>query len=259
MKAIRVGSTGKLVKKWQMFLRGLDFYQSVVDGKFGPKTEQATIAYQIKNKLGADGIVGNQTWGFAMANGLDMVTSDSNSKFGPNWPQPTLSPIRLSQRRKIFGAFTYKPAPTASNPEAIWIDPKWSSANITMVTLPQLKGVKYAPRTQRVSFNRKVSVQLVELFNAWEKDGLADHILTWGGSWAPRFIRGSRTTLSNHALGTAFDINVPWNGLGRRPALVNEKGSVRELVKRAEEFGFFWGGFFGSRPDGMHFEAAKVL
>ncbi|NRA35694.1 MAG: M15 family metallopeptidase, partial [Polyangiaceae bacterium] len=37
------------------------------------------------------------------------------------------------------------------------------------------------------------------------------------------------------------------------------EGSVRELVTIAEEHGFYWGGFFSTRPDGMHFEAAKVL
>jgi hypothetical protein len=47
--------------------------------------------------------------------------------------------------------------------------------------------------------------------------------------------------------------------LGKRPALVSEKGSVRELVPIANKYGFYWGGHFNSRPDGMHFEAAKIL
>ena len=32
------------------------------DGKFGSKTKKAVIAYQIKNKLVADGEVGLNTW-----------------------------------------------------------------------------------------------------------------------------------------------------------------------------------------------------
>ena len=71
-------------------------------------------------------------------------------------------------------------------------------------------------------------------------------------------MRGSRTTLSNYAWGTAFDINVPWNARGTVPALCGEKGSVRELVAIANEHGFYWGGHF-SRRDGMHFEVARVL
>ena len=73
----------------------------------------------------------------------------------------------------------------------------------------------------------------------------------------PRYIRGSATTLSNHAWGTAFDVNYRWNQLGHVPALKGEIGSVRELVPRAHQLGFYWGGHF-SRRDGMHFEVARV-
>ena len=71
----------------------------------------------------------------------------------------------------------------------------------------------------------------------------------------------SRFTLSfiESFVGTAFDINVAWNGLGVQPALLGQKGSVRELVEIAFEHGFIWGGWFTNRPDGMHFEAYKVL
>jgi hypothetical protein len=64
--------------------------------------------------------------------------------------------------------------------------------------------------------------------------------------------------LSNHAFGSAFDINAGQNGLGRIPAAVGAYGSVRELVPIAHRFGFYWGGHF-SRADGMHFEVAKLL
>jgi hypothetical protein len=73
----------------------------------------------------------------------------------------------------------------------------------------------------------------------------------------PRFIRGSRTTLSNHAFGTAFDINCDFNRLGHTPALMGERGCVREMVRIAHENGFYWGGHF-TRLDGMHFEVAKL-
>ena len=85
-------------------------------------------------------------------------------------------------------------------------------------------------------------------------------MLTWAGLWNPRFVRGSRRTLSNHAYASAFDINAPWNGLRRQPALVGKRGSVRELVAVANELGWWWGGHgfppdYG-RKDGMHFELA---
>jgi hypothetical protein len=65
--------------------------------------------------------------------------------------------------------------------------------------------------------------------------------------------------LSNHAFGGAFDINDQWNGLGETPALVGARGCVRELVEIANRFGFFWGGHYSHRPDGMHFEIARLL
>ncbi len=79
----------------------------------------------------------------------------------------------------------------------------------------------------------------------------------WGGSYVARFIRGSRTKLSNHSWGTAFDINTLQNGLGKRPALGGEPGSVRALVTLANKHGFNWGGHFSGRLDGMHVEAGK--
>jgi hypothetical protein len=68
-----------------------------------------------------------------------------------------------------------------------------------------------------------------------------------GGGFEPRFVRGSTTTLSNHSFGSAFDINVAFNERGHRPALVGEKGSVRELVPITHKWSFWWGGHFISR------------
>jgi hypothetical protein len=65
--------------------------------------------------------------------------------------------------------------------------------------------------------------------------------------------------LSNHAFSSALDINQRWNGLGMIPALEDAQGSLRELVPIANEHGFFWGGHFKRRPDGMHFEVAKLI
>ncbi len=111
--------------------------------------------------------------------------------------------------------------------------------------------------SKSVSFHKKGADALVAMFAAWEKAGLIGLILTWEGSFVPRFVRGSTRTLSNHAFGTAFDINAKWNAMGSRPALVGEKGCTRELVPIAHDHGFYWGGHFG-RPDGMHFEVAEV-
>ncbi|HXH96582.1 MAG TPA: M15 family metallopeptidase, partial [Gaiellaceae bacterium] len=155
----------------------------------------------------------------------------------------------------VFGRFDYDRIPGSDD---IKIRGNWQAKNIAAVTIPQLQGVKGAPKNGRIWVHRLVTQQCTKLFEAWEHDGLLDLVKTWEGSFAPRFVRGSATTLSNHAWGTAFDVNFAWNRLGTLPALRSQPGSVRELVPRANELGFYWGGHF-SRRDGMHFEVARVL
>ncbi len=175
-------------------------------------------------------------------------------------PAPGFPPlVSTADRQRVFGAFRFQPAPVPGNPEAIRILDGWAEANIVRVTIPQLVGVEGAPRDGAVWFHKAASAQLVNLFQAWDDAGLIHLVETWAGSFVPRFIRGSRTALSNHAFGTAFDINAAWNGLGAMPARAGSHGSVRELVPLANEFGFFWGGHYTRRRDGMHFEVAKIL
>lgn len=56
MDTIRRGSSGKIVKVWQVIV-GV-----TPDGIFGSATESATKAFQKEFNLAADGIVGNKTW-----------------------------------------------------------------------------------------------------------------------------------------------------------------------------------------------------
>lgn len=242
----------------------------VVDGSFGPKTEAATKKFQGLHRLISDGIVGNQSWGRAMVDGLEMVEAVDTGRDGPFWPPipKDLKPLTPAGRQKVFGAFEYKAAPTADNPEGIKILGNWVSENITRVTIPQLKGIYGAPSSGSIFWHKKGVSQLVGLFQAWEDSGLIHLVKSWAGSWNPRCIRGSRSSLSNHAYASAFDLNVPGNGLRRQPALVGQPWSVRELVPLATKFGFYWLGWSGypasqggkgGRSDGMHFEIAKLL
>lgn len=80
--------------------------------------------------------------------------------------------------------------------------------------------------------------------------GLGEQIKTWDGAFNIRNKRGGRT-LSLHSWGLAFDINAAWNPLGKTPTM------SRGLVECFTDAGFIWGGTF-SRPDGMHFEIAKL-
>jgi len=183
------------------------------------------------------------------------------STSAPAGPGPSPAPLRPlmgdEARFRVFGRFEYERAPVAGNPEAIRILGDWARRNIVAVRIPQLVGIPGAPRDGTVALHRLVAAQALRLFAAWEAAGLLSRLRSWDGSFVPRLIRGGRT-LSCHAFGTAFDVNVAWNGLGRTPAAAGAAGSVRELVPLAREHGFFWGGDFQGRPDGMHFEVAEV-
>ncbi len=245
-----MGMKSPQVKNWQYFLIGLDYRKIVADGDFGQKTHDATVDFQSKNGLGTDGEVGPKSYVKAFYLGYRLPEAFTFPD------KPDFTPLTGNKARaQIFGTFKFKPAGTGD--EAIIITDDWAKKNIVSVDVPQLKTVTGVPPSGRVTFHKLGQKQLQQLFVDWEKADLTKLILSWSGSYVPRFIRGSRSVLSNHAFGSAFDINVPWNGLGRVPALVGEHGSVRELVKIANKNGFYWGGHF-SRLDGMHFEVAVL-
>lgn len=259
MQILRLGSEGEDVRRWQRFLAGQGLLASAVDAVFGPITERATKAFQRRARLGADGVVGPMTYAAALQRGLDLGFTDPlGGEDSVAWPpRPSFPPlVSNADRARVFGAFDFEPV--GPNTDDIRILGGWTRANIRSTPVPELAGIKGAPASGTVSAHRLAIDPIRALFAAWASVGLDDLILTWDGCFNPRFVRGDRSVLSNHAWGTAFDINFPWNAMGAVPALRGQKGSVRELVPLANEHGFYWGGHF-SRCDGMHFEMARLV
>lgn len=180
----------------------------------------------------------------------------------PQWypPRPSFGP---ADREATFGRFDFVDDPSPTEPDGIRITGTWARDNLGTVTIPELVGVAGASSTGQITFFRGAHAQLRGLFAAWKAAGLRNRITTWNGAFNPRYMRRAlhvRRNLSNHAWGTAFDINAARNPLGHAPAAWGRPGCVYELVEIAHEFGFYWGGRFrGSRPDGMHFEVARLL
>jgi hypothetical protein len=260
MRTLRIGSVGDDVKLWEYFLHGQGFFNGTVDTTFTDETKEATRQFQLSNGLDDDGEAGPNTLGKALLLGYGGLADDSNDEDGPNWPlhPSNLSPMGEAQKQAAFGAFKFQAAGTAANPEAVQILDGWYGQHIVSVDVPQLHGLLGTSGQTKFAFHKAAQAQFAGLFQAWEKAGLLPLVKSWGGSYAARFIRGSRTVLSNHAYGSAFDINVPWNPLGAVPALKGKDGSVRELVATANSLGFYWGGHF-QRLDGMHFEIARLM
>lgn len=71
-----------------------------------------------------------------------------------------------------------------------------------------------------------------------------------------RYVRGSRTTISNHSWGTAIDLTLEGR-LDKRGDERTQAGLLK-IYKIFNDHGFFWGAAF-TIEDSMHFEASEQL
>ena len=81
---LRQGATGGEVKEVQRRLKLWGYYNGRVDGVFGAGTKQAVIAFQKKNGLTADGVVGASTYKALGMNSSYQVLQGASSSSGAN-------------------------------------------------------------------------------------------------------------------------------------------------------------------------------
>lgn len=241
---LRPGDRGGDVKELQRCL-GI-----TADGIFGVDTKAAVMEYQRKNGLVPDGYAGPKTMDVLYHTGciVKAVAVDTTSPFVP------MSSIRRSH---VFGAFTYERT-TGDN---VRILGNWETENIVRVFIPQLNGVPfYSPDGSQkcngyVRLHKLAGPIFQRFFAMIEQQGLLHLVRSFDGAYVPRYVRGSKTSLSNHSWGTAIDINCYANGLGKTPAKAGQDGYLLPLVPLGHACGLYWGGNF-SRRDGMHWEVA---
>jgi hypothetical protein len=122
--------------------------------------------------------------------------------------------------------------------------PGWVSSHISTQDMPIIGSM---------TCNTQMFPQLRAALDEIVGQGLASaiHPSQYGGCYVPRFIAGT-TTLSNHAFGLAFDVNVPEN-------LRGTVGQIdRQVVSIFEKWGFTWGGTWHF-TDPMHFELNRIV
>lgn len=119
--------------------------------------------------------------------------------------------------------------------------------------------IKYwrAGRNQVLLSSRKGDVQTVMAYVANRFDAEVHTLVQKNGQWgyAERPIRGSRTT-SNHASGTAIDLDAALHPLGTQPSAnfgKEQLTAIRRIVNACNGV-VRWGGDYHGRKDGMHFE-----
>lgn len=123
----------------------------------------------------------------------------------------------------------------------------WTANDRSVIASYQLPGGRVALRTG------DVSVVLLWVANRFHE---TVEPLRWPGVWgfAERTIRGSTTTLSNHASGTAIDLNAPTHPLARRGTFSRAQVvAIRNIVDYCEGV-IRWGGDYTTRADEQHFE-----
>lgn len=122
----------------------------------------------------------------------------------------------------------------------------YSANNRKLIASYKVPGGKLAIRRGDVA---TVLVYVAERFhNEVEK-------LKWPGNWgyAERKIRGGRS-LSNHASGTAIDLNAPRHYLGAKNTFTKKQvAAIRRILKDCGGV-VRWGGDYRGRKDEMHFE-----
>ena len=82
---LRQGAKGGEVKEVQRRLKLWGYYNGSVDGVFGEGTKKAVIAFQKKNGLTADGVVGKSTYqALGMTSSYQALLGQSNTSSGGN-------------------------------------------------------------------------------------------------------------------------------------------------------------------------------
>ncbi len=268
------------VQRWQHFLRRMGVIEvGGVDGRFGTATERATRTFQNRMGVPATGRLDAACHEAALAHGYVAVPDTHYDRDPARKPAASmLKSPNAAWRAENLGCYVFEKPRTDDEDIVIRGDcsgtpADWTEARIMAVPIPQLVGIPGASSSGMIEAHLEAAPRITALFRAWEKAGLMHLVLSWAGCFVPRYRRPKKDEkpiaahgrkdssgvgdLSNHAFGSAFDINVSANGFDRPPAAMGARGCVRELVPIANELGFFWGGHF-STPDGMHFELARL-
>ncbi|SMB77939.1 peptidoglycan-binding domain-containing protein [Deinococcus hopiensis] len=182
IKTVRQGDNNNAVRAVQDQLRSGYGYASVtVDGIFGSGTDTAVRDFQTKRELGADGIVGLNTW-HALVNGSGTVGT------GTGGTTATLASQILSNGRITLGTSSDT---TGGNPKQNMVD--------TSNGLPVKRGcATNANCGLTTTLKRSMLEGMLKVANT-------------GTIYITSIAGGKHSANSDHYAGLAFDIGI-WNG-----------------------------------------------
>lgn len=114
---------------------------------------------------------------------------------------------------------------------------------------------------EKVALNADAAPVLLYVAARWDAEVervVVGKVDDWG--FAPRNVRGSTTEISNHASGTALDINAQRHPRGRRTMGLLKRRKVHKILADVNAGGTVldWGGDYVNSPlDEMHVEVAR--
>lgn len=154
-------------------------------------------------------------------------------------PPSTLPYISNSVRDLWYGPIAFMNAPTASNPEGILITNNFKQ-NIVRRLFPIIG---------TIDIHYQAVDSLDAILSEIAQKGWTSKVKQFDGSWVPRYVRGSQSSLSSHSYGTSIDLNARDNPRGSPPTT-----DQALLAPIFEKHGWYWGDRFTSIRDPMHFE-----
>lgn len=232
---LKKGMQNQKVRLMQERLTELGYKPGPADGIFGPKTENAVLAFQDQKGLAVDGVAGPETW----------------KALFDQPPTPTVAeldaPPAYKQCFDMFGDFRVA---------------GWREQNLVRCDLSDLKedlGHLYLGwlSGEDKAFDHKTWFGFVchrlaaphfqAVFRLIVKRGLARQLKTYDGCHNVRYMRGAGQW-STHSWAISIDLDAPWNRFGQENFAMSQ-----EVARCFEENGFVWGGRW-NRPDAMHFQ-----
>lgn len=163
------------------------------------------------------------------------------------------------QNPRDMSAFYGNPDPTGAGVP----DRNWEDKNLINITPPYKMFLAWAPTQQvnTIKVNKACADALLRILtNIDQHYGSPEAIQKarmhlFGGCYNFRLMRGA-AAMSIHSWGAAIDIDPVTNYFGR--AYNASQGMMPlEVIKMFQAEGWVWGGMW-SKPDPMHFQAARV-
>lgn len=235
----------------QKHLLGHGFKIGRPDGICGPKTRQAILAFQRGFLKCPDGKVdpGGITWHHLSKISHSHPPAQNASPFTRLIPRPPKTTLNLgltaatnAYMTEAFGS----PRDTFSE-DCQPVNNAKLKRNTIVDTVGKFRvqGLEPAVRSLQEVF-AEIKAKQAELYE----------LLGTAGMLCCRYVRNSKTSISNHSWGTAIDLTTA-GILDKRGDGLVQYGMLL-VAPIFNQFGWYWGAAFPTE-DGMHFEASKKL